>query len=738
MTRAYNNIPGPNYNPQGYDPGYSFRGWFKIDGVPTSQEAKEGVTRYSLGQVWYAIYDPLEYTIQVENTAPGTPAYSGPVFKAYGPYTIHIVGGSMYYTDTKVADKKIFDVTNDIPGYSVIFFGDKDLGGGKINDNTTFTKNLNVTANISINSYTLNLRFVEDTFDGSEIPSTYTFIINDWAITSVTEFHTGSTTDSFNYTYLQDGLIMPLPVSQSMAFSEMYAGDTKLYDEGGSYILRLVNFEGTNSATITYVMKSGLYTIEFDFDVEGVANRPYPEPVQLNQDFEIIFPATYYVKPGYHFVYYSIEGSSQQYNLGDSVTLTQALIDHAQYCVVTVKAIWEKNQYKVIFDVDPSSAPTVTIREGEQIIMPDLTDYTGHYISGWKWYKGTEESAVFTGEQITMTSEIIDAYEDNGDIHVKCVWAGKTYRLMYQGIELDDIIIVTYNDIQQPEITLWTMEDREYETFRGWKIGEITYANCGVVPLDDNMAAAGDANNNDVIFDMVWKLKEYYIRYDLSGGTGDKPDETGPYVLGDDPTPFEPASGSALSNYGYYFAGWNYLYNGEQILYKGTGVFDKKLADSAVGTKVTLYANWQPLMYHIEYKNMKELGGKMGRYAPTDVFYGEVPISFPTLIGYQFTGWTASGLTSEAQYKSTTSFVPWSDGDVANSEQFKNLCGINNATVILTAHWKVIEYEIIYDSNGGEVMDFIPQKTVISMADKDGFLYPDVIRAEKTGYTLAG
>ena len=154
---------------------------------------------------------------------------------------------------------------------------------------------------------------------------------------------------------------------------------------------------------------------------------------------------------------------------------------------------------------------------------------------------------------------------------------------------------------------------------------------------------------------------------------------------------------------GYTFLGWT----GEGITTPQPNVTIPK---GSTGDK-TYIENWELTEYNIT----MDLNGGSGQekvvYTMTDEDF-ELPT--PTRNGYEFVGWTGEGITTPQ----TSVIIP--TGSTGNKAY--------------TANWKVIEYTITLDTNGG------PAVSPIKYTVEDSFTLPYLLRTgyEFVGWTLDG
>ena len=196
-------------------------------------------------------------------------------------------------------------------------------------------------------------------------------------------------------------------------------------------------------------------------------------------------------------------------------------------------------------------------------------------------------------------------------------------------------------------------------------------------------------STGDRTYTANWQVIEYTVTLDVSGGDPLDPItytvET-PVIL---PTP---------TSTGYTFLGWTG--EGETapqltvVLPKGT-----------TGDKM-YFANWELTEYNI---TMDLNGGSGETTLLYTVIDDEFALPTPTRNGYEFAGWTREGITTPQ----TEVIIP--KGSTGNKAY--------------TANWKVIEYTITLDTNGGPVVS--PIKYTV----EDSVTLPYPLR---TGYEFAG
>ena len=203
-------------------------------------------------------------------------------------------------------------------------------------------------------------------------------------------------------------------------------------------------------------------------------------------------------------------------------------------------------------------------------------------------------------------------------------------------------------------------------------------------------------STGDRTYTANWQVIEYTIITLLEGGNAGS---SGEYFYTVEQTVTLPTP----TRTGYTFLGWT----GEGITTPQPNVTIPK---GSTGDK-TYIENWELTEYNIT----MDLNGGSGQekvvYTMTDEDF-ELPT--PTRNGYEFVGWTGEGITTPQ----TSVKIP--KGSTGNKAY--------------TANWKVIEYTITLDMNGGPVVS--PIKYTV----EDSFTLPYIFRPgyEFAGWTLDG
>ena len=373
---------------------------------------------------------------------------------------------------------------------------------------------------------------------------------------------------------------------------------------------------------------------------------------------------------------------------------------------------------------------------------------TGYIFLGW------------TGEGITEPQKTIEIPQGStGD---------RTYTANWQVIEYTIITLLEGGNAGSSEVYFYTVEQtvtlptptRTGYTFLGWT-GE------GITTPQPNVTIP-KGSTGDKTYIENWKLTEYNITMDLNGGSGQ---EKVVYTMTDEdfelPTP---------TRNGYEFVGWT----GEGITTPQTSVIIPK---GSTGNKAYT-ANWQVIEYTI---TLDTNGGPVVspiKYTVEDSF----TLPYPLRPGYEFVGWTLDGsgmipampliiyhgTTGDLRYKAEWrlaeytitmdldggsgqekmvytmtdedfelptptrngyEFVGWTGEGITTPQTSVRIPTGSTGNKAYTANWKVIEYTITLDTNGGPAMASIRYTVEDSVTLR---IPPDRPGYEFSGWVLDG
>ena len=339
----------------------------------------------------------------------------------------------------------------------------------------------------------------------------------------------------------------------------------------------------------------------------------------------------------------------------------------------TYTANWQVIEYTVTLDVsggDPLDPITYTVET--PVILPTPTS-TGYTFLGW------------TGEgETTPQPTVVLPKGTTGDKAYTANWKVITYTIALGANGGEDLAAISYT-IESDPIKLPTPERKGYE-FKGWVGDDIDGAQTEVI--------IPTGSTGDRTYIALWRVIAYFIELRQSSGNWM---QNIPYTVEEEvklPIP---------TREGYEFIGWV----GEDIIDAQINV---TIPRGSTGFR--LYAaHWALENYTI---TLDTSGGNALDNIRYTVKSDPIILPTPTRNGYEFVGWTGEGITTPQ----TSVKIP--TGSTGNKAY--------------TANWKVIEYTITLDTNGG------PAVSPIKYTVEDSFTLPYLLRPgyEFVGWTLDG
>lgn len=274
------------------------------------------------------------------------------------------------------------------------------------------------------------------------------------------------------------------------------------------------------------------------------------------------------------------------------------------------------------------------------------------------------ENIIIDGTPIGSANNYI--FVDVNSTHtIGATFRPTTYKITYKlnGGIVDNVNPSTYTILDS--ITL-NNPTREGYNFVGWTGTGITNPADKVLISD----AVGDR-----VYEAQWKPIEYQILYALDGGTANNPStyniETATITLEE---PVKP---------GYEFVGWTndvYLVPTKPIIIR-TG---------SMGDRIYT-ANWTLATYTITYN--LDGGSEVENPLTYTILSNDIVLVNPTKLGYDFVGWSGTGLNSPSDN------VVITKGSYGNREY--------------TAKWSPRVYSIAYDLDGGSLEGTNPESYTI-------------------------
>ena len=366
-------------------------------------------------------------------------------------------------------------------------------------------------------------------------------------------------------------------------------------------------------------------------------------------------------------------------------------------------------------DYDDSQISTQTVNYGENATAPANPTRTGYTFSSWdKAYTNITADTTITAQYTINTYTVTFKDYDGTTLNTQTVDYGSSataptnptrtgytfssWDKAFTNITADTTITAQYT------INSYTVTFKDYDGTT-LKTQTVDYGASAATPANPTRTGYTFSNwdkaftniTADTTITATYIVTEYTIQYVLNNGTVSGTNPTTYTINSSDITLINPTR-----DY-YTFAGWT-----------GTGLSENTLSVTipagSTGNR-TYTANWAEINYTITY----ELNG--GTILGTNpisynVESSEITLINPTKTGYNFIGWTGTGLTEQT----LTVTIP------AGS--------IENRTY--TANWAEINYTITYELNGGTILGTNPIAYNINFQDFT------LINPTKTGYTFIG
>ena len=320
---------------------------------------------------------------------------------------------------------------------------------------------------------------------------------------------------------------------------------------------------------------------------------------------------------------------------------------------INLYPMYKNNTYMVFFDGNGGSGYgyKVSAPNNTNVKLPPNT-YTkaGYKFVKWNTRPDGSGKSYYDSQVVNNLVTV-----DKGEITLFAIWGKQSNITLYNGSKKVKTLTV-YKGIKVG--TMPTVTKKGY-TFTGWYT-----AKNGGTKIDANTLYNKDTNTK---LYAQFKINTYNITYNLNGGINNTKNPT-KYTYGKNVTIKKP------TRVGYTFTGW---YKNNKKVTKING----KLASNVV-----LEAKWTPIKYTIKYNAN---GGKGSLSASKNVKYDSLftlKKNTFTKKGATFIGWTTN--------KEGTGTVYKDQGSVKNLRSTKG-------NITLYAKWKLAEYTITYNLNGG-------------------------------------
>ena len=366
---------------------------------------------------------------------------------------------------------------------------------------------------------------------------------------------------------------------------------------------------------------------------------------------------------------------------------------------------FRRNKYDLRFDKQFGNGGTNNLNLYFEATLPEQVESPtriGYTFAGY--YTDPNNGIMYYDAYgVRQTENLMPA----GDLTLYAQWFEYTYTVVFDGNGNTD------GEMEPQELgydKAMTLPENKFIKegyyFAGWALeqeGEIVYKDkATVLNLTEEL-------NGEVILYAQWLPIEYYVRFHPNGTNGGVHSISAIYD-----NLFMTCDENTFSRTGYRLTSWNRDPSGKGETF-GLSEEVKNLTTEK-GSTVNLYAIWSPNLYSITFIGNGNTAGEME--LQENVAYDQSQYLYDNKFvkeGYYFAGWATSA----------NGKVIYSDG--AN---VRNLTDVHGANVNLYAQWKLADYGIMLDGNGGRVAP-----SYLNVYFGDEILLP---MPEREGYTFIG
>lgn len=380
---------------------------------------------------------------------------------------------------------------------------------------------------------------------------------------------------------------------------------------------------------------------------------------------QVVLPNCGFERTGYKFC----EWNTLPNGMGDSYSEGETFIVPADESTITLYAVWRANSYTIVFN-DNYSATQVSekhIYDTAQSLADNSFSRYGYDFVGWN---DTENG---TGNYYQDGQEVINVTdEDEAVIVFYAVWAPVKVTLTFD--KTGGSGGTNYVDIIFGNKLPAAIAPRK----AGYKFdGYYKDSDCsGAMYYDSDMTplCLSDIGENNSLF-AKWLPMPNTLVLEPNGGDGQSiriSTETDAVI--------------SLANYpikrlGYTLSGWNTSDCADGLSYSKDAEYTLPASDY----EVILYATWSPNALRVVFNGNGNTSGttnSLNGYCDRDIV---LPESGYEKLGYTFIGWSLTAI-GEKLYSSASLF---------------RLPVVNTDRVELFAQWKLVNYKITYNLDGG-------------------------------------
>lgn len=382
---------------------------------------------------------------------------------------------------------------------------------------------------------------------------------------------------------------------------------------------------------------------------------------------------------------------------GSTISETITLPDVNSMGSKTYEAQWapvDAATYTISYELNGGTTATpnrTTFTKNDETFSIINPTKTGHTFKGWS---GTD----LTGDTNTNVQVVKGTRKS---LSFEAHYTANTYKVIFDanngsGSMADQTL--TYDTATNLTTNTYT---RFGYSFNGWN----TEAGGTGTSYTDGASVINLRTEGEITLYAQWTANSYLVAFDCNhvGCEG---------TIGNLPMVYDVEKALPLNAFsvpGYTFAGWNTKSTGDGDNY-GNGASVNNL--TAVGT-ITLYAKWTATSQSITYI----LGGGTANNPATYTIEESVTLNNPIREGYNFTGWSGTGLEGEE-----------------NMEVVIPVGSIGER--VYTAHWAAISYDITYTG-----LDKLTEEELESISNPTSYTVENTFTLDApmhAGYTFTG
>ena len=364
-------------------------------------------------------------------------------------------------------------------------------------------------------------------------------------------------------------------------------------------------------------------------------------------------------------------------------------------------AVWGKITYEVTYDSNGGTGKMANSSHTYDIsgnLNVNTFIKTGYSFKGWATSRNGNVEYNDGASVKNLSSE------PNGNVNLYAVWEANTYTISYNANGGKGNMENSNHVYNAEKFLNFNQFKKTGYTFKGWAISE-----SGAIVYEDGDSIKNlTSTNGDIIYlYAVWEANIYAVSYNANGGVGAMASSAHTYDV------YGVLNTNTFTKMGYTFKGWSTIPTGTIAFNDRASIVN--LASDA-NANVNLYAVWEANTYTITYNAN---GGEGNMASSNHVYDIEKPLSPNQFIktGYTFSGWD---------------IIPTGIGIYTNADSVKNLTDDEGDNITLYAVWKVNNYSVSYDANGGNGS----MSSSEFVYDSEGTLKFNAFA--RTGYTFKG